>query len=196
MGRPVCPPRPGSFVLLCLAAPQSPGSPDEQSPKKRRFSGPLPQPRQGKHKRTITPTVPSSEHGHPFLKELTGEEKEGRVPLRMITPIRRHPSSSSPSSAGDCATGLCSRLMNDLPKNTVCMRVGKRPGGRPYLRCEEAHFSVCESVCVCAFVMTCGLVDFLTFPTTTSSQQTKTQRLKHILYTFLHAGKLAISTWQ
>lgn len=76
MGRPVCPPEPGSFVLVCLAAPQSPGSPDEKSPKKSRFSGPLPQLRQGKHKCTFTPTVTSSEHGHPFLKELTGERKK------------------------------------------------------------------------------------------------------------------------
>ncbi|TNM97816.1 hypothetical protein fugu_014062 [Takifugu bimaculatus] len=64
----------------------SPDSPDEKSPKKSCFSGPLPQLRQGKHKRTITATVAGSEHGHPFLKELTGGEKEGRVPLGIITP--------------------------------------------------------------------------------------------------------------
>lgn len=58
----------GPFVLVCLAAPQSPGSPDEKSLKKSRFSGPLPQLRQGKHKRTIPPTVASSERGHPFLR--------------------------------------------------------------------------------------------------------------------------------
>ncbi|TWW72682.1 Ephrin type-A receptor 3 [Takifugu flavidus] len=85
-GSPVCPPGPGSFVLVCLATAQSPDSPDEKSPKKSCFSGPLPQLRQGKHKRTITATVAGSEHGHPFLKELTGGEKEGRVPLGIITP--------------------------------------------------------------------------------------------------------------
>lgn len=76
----------GSFVLVCLATAQSLDPPDEKSPKKSCFSGPHPQLRQGKHKRAITPAVTSSEHGHPFLKELTGGEKEGRVPLRIMTP--------------------------------------------------------------------------------------------------------------
>ncbi|CAF94972.1 unnamed protein product, partial [Tetraodon nigroviridis] len=106
IGRCVCKPgfeenkdfcqRPGSFVLVCLAAPQSPGSLDKKSLKKSCFSGPLPQLCQGKHKCTIAPTVASSEHGHPFLKELTGEEKEGRVPLSMITLSLPHPDADIP----------------------------------------------------------------------------------------------------
>lgn len=136
MGSPVCPPGPGSFVLVCLATAQSPDSPDEKSTKKSCFSGPLPQLRQGKHKPAITATVTGSEHGHPFLKELTERRGgEGRKkaeslwesslpPLHSLTstPRRRHP--SSPRSGGNCATGLCSHLMNDLPKNTVWMRAG------------------------------------------------------------------------
>lgn len=92
-----------------------------------------------KNTHTHTHRVTSTAHRHPLPWKLTGRRKESRNPLRIITPfpfflsffpsfslshLRTHTSPfwCSLGSFGDCASGLCSPMMNDLPKNTVCMR--------------------------------------------------------------------------
>lgn len=144
MGCPVCPLGLRSFVPVWLATAQSQYSPDETSPEKSCFSTLLPQLSQQKHKHTITHTNThthtSHQHRHPLPKKLTERRKESRNPLRIITPSPSFLFSFSLSfslfhtythtsliqlslwSFGDCASGLCSPMMNDLPKNTVCTR--------------------------------------------------------------------------
>lgn len=67
-GSPVCPPGPGSFVLVCLAGAQSPDPPDEKSPKKSCFFRPAPttsprktQARYYSHSHRLRTRAPASE---------------------------------------------------------------------------------------------------------------------------------------
>lgn len=124
------PPGAGSFVPARLATVHGPDPPDEKSPKEkvvavRGVGGSCFRPAAAASPRKTQEHNHGPNHRLGTRAPITEGGRKAGAPLEdhhwlTSSPTRRHPSSSSPSSSGDCATGLCSHLMNDLPKNTVC----------------------------------------------------------------------------
>ncbi len=189
MGLPVCPLAPGSFVPVWLASTRSQDSPDETSLEKSCFSTLLPQPSQHTHTHTHTHT--STAHRYPLPWKLTGR-REKRIcfenyhfrsfsffsllffhPSLVFTFFLCYTSLSQCSlwSSGDCASGLCSPMMNDLPKNTVCMQASSiqveeltssvrnhttfRPLFHPSIRRLATELNICVYLLMCVCVCVC-----------------------------------------
>lgn len=137
IGCPVCPLPLRPFVPLWLASACSQDSPDAASPQeKRRFSTVLLRPSQQEHTQS-----PAQHIGTHYLKGWQEGGKRAETLWELLLPLfsfhfflvfflsflHLHThipfffSRCSLRSFGDCASGLCSPMMNDLPKNTVCM---------------------------------------------------------------------------